>query len=110
MASFVTKSFVVENLEHQSFMSQRVIVDHMCSVGGALNVDITKELFQFASGLRQRYMAYLEGERKKRVVSEKRKAEMDLLTVTELKQKKLRLEIDIDSLTKSADEYAEKAE
>ena len=64
----MTKSFVVENLEHQSFMSQRVIVDHMCSVGGALNVDITKELLQFASGLRQRCnMAYLQGERKKRV-------------------------------------------
>ena len=67
----MTKSFVVKNLEHQSLVSQRVIVDHMCSVGGTLNVDITKELLQFASGSRQRYMAYLEGERKKRVVSEK---------------------------------------
>lgn len=104
----INKELEVENLRHVSLISQRLIVDHIHSVGGVLNVEITKELIYFASGARQRYMAHLKEDKKRKVVSEKRKSDMDL--ITELKQKKRRLEIDIDSLTKSADEYADKAE
>lgn len=75
-------------------VAQRLIVDHVRSVGGITKVEIT--------GARQKYHGYLDEEKRKR------KAFTDELEV--LKKKRARMEADICALEKSVDEYAEKAE
>ena len=60
---------------------------------------------------RHKYIDYLEDERKKKESTgrgEKRKALYD--EIEELKKKKRHLEKDVNAMTSSADEYAEKAE
>ena len=88
---------------------QRVIIDHIRAVGGVLDVEITKELLISAGGARQRYIAYLDEQKREKsntALAMKRKTHMEELG--ELKKKKARVEA--VALEKSADEYADKAE
>lgn len=107
----INKELIVENQRERSLVAQRLIVDHVRSVGGITKVEITKELLLSAAGARQKYHGYLEEEKKKKeqqAVDLKRKALTDDLE--DLKKKRARMEADICALEKSADEYAEKAE
>lgn len=102
---------VVENQKELSLVAQRLIVDHVRSVGGVTKVNITKELLMSAAGARQKYHAYLDEQKRvteKKTVDLKRKALNDELH--DLKKKRATIEADICALEKSADEYAEKAE
>ena len=49
------KGVMVENLAQYSLVAQRVICDHVRSVGGVLNVAFSKALLLSAASVRQRY-------------------------------------------------------
>lgn len=107
----VNKEVEVENLKCQSLVAQRLVCDYVKSVGGVLKVNITPKLLQSASAARQKYETYLSGEReKKKTQQEQRKRKATLDSIEELKDKKKKIKLDIDSLLKSADELSEKAE
>ncbi|PIK52262.1 Asparagine--tRNA ligase, cytoplasmic [Apostichopus japonicus] len=60
------KQIEVENLQERSFISQRLVQDYIRSVGGTLNVPITKQLILSAGAARQRYVTYLDEQNKKK--------------------------------------------
>ena len=95
----------------QTLISQRVIKDHLLNVGGVTKVSLTKELLLSATHARQRYQAHLDEEKRKREEhkrGEKRKAALEELD--NLKGVKKRMKANIESLLKSADQFAEEAE
>lgn len=107
----VNKEVAVENLSERSFIAQRIIHDHIESVEGLANVKISKQLLMSSAGARQKYLSYLEEQKRIRVSQEKmlkRKATMDEIDV--LKKKKRQFETDVEALLKTADEFADKAE
>jgi len=108
----VNRQVEIDNLSEDTFVAKRLICDHVTSVGGLKNIDTSnKALLLAASSARRKYMDYLADERKKQESSgrgEKRKALDD--EIEELKNKKRCLRKDVDAMTSSADEYAEKAE
>ena len=104
----VNKQVEIANLNEDNFVAKRLICDHVTSMGGLKNIYTSnKALLLAASSARRKYMDYLEDERKKEstVRGEKRKALDD-----EIEEKKRYLEKDVNAMTSSADEYAEKAE
>lgn len=107
----VNRQVEVENMKHETLVAQRVICDHVKTVGGILNVELSKKLLLSCKMERQKYDQYLESEREKRKsVAEKRKRKDLLDEIEEIKKKKKRMESDILSLTKSADSLYEKVE
>ena len=107
----VNKEIEVENLHEHSLVAQHIICDHLRAVGGVLNVPITKKLLAAAASSRQKYEKYLQEERdKKKTAEEQRKRKHVLDEIEELKEKKKRMKLDIDSLVKSADDFSIKAE
>ena len=100
-----------DNMKEKSFVAQRMICDYVNSIGGLKNVSINKALLLSAAGARQKYLSYLDEQsrqKKSREILLKRKSTLDELE--ELKAKKKRVEKAKDSLVKSAEDYAEKAE
>ncbi len=53
-------------IRERSLVAQRLIVDHVRSVGGVTKVEITKELLLSAAGARQKYHGYLDEEKRKK--------------------------------------------
>ncbi|KAK5885759.1 hypothetical protein CesoFtcFv8_016866 [Champsocephalus esox] len=107
----VNKEVMVENLKEHSLIAQRVINDHVHSVGGLLNIAYTKELLLSAASARQTYHMYLDDQRRLKQdekKTQKRKGMME--EITQIKAKKKRMEEDIRILMKCADHNAEKAE
>ncbi|KAK1903780.1 Acetyl-coenzyme A carboxylase carboxyl transferase subunit alpha [Dissostichus eleginoides] len=107
----INKEVMVENLKEHSLIAQRVINDHVHSVGGLLNIAYTKELLLSAASARQKYHIYLDDQRRLKQdekKTQKRKGMME--EITQMKAKKKRMEEDIRVLMKSADNNAEKAE
>ena len=51
---------MIENMKEQTFVGQRTIHDHILSIGGLIQVVVSRELLAAASRARQRYVAYLE--------------------------------------------------
>jgi len=86
----VNKQVEIDSLTEDTFVAKHLICDHVPSVGGLKNIDISNEaLLLAASSARHKYMDYLEGERKKKESTgrgEKRKALGD--EIKELKNKK----------------------
>ena len=105
------KPVSIANLQERSFVAMRQIEDHIHTVKGSLNVNITKQMTSSVPAARQRYIAYLEEERKKKqkeASSMKRKSLVEELD--ELNAKKKRLESEAAALVKSGDDYSVKAE
>lgn len=50
----------MENQTERSLVAQRLIVDHVRSVGGITKLQFTKELLLLAAGARQKYHGYLD--------------------------------------------------
>lgn len=72
---------------------------------------VSKKLLAAAASSRQKYEKYLQEERdKKKTDEEQRKRNRVLDEIEELKEKKKRMKLDIDSLVKSADDLSIKAE
>ena len=111
MGFSVNKEIEVENLHEHSLVAQRIICDHPRAGGGVLNVPVTKKLLAAAASSRQKYEKYLQEERDKtKTDEEQRKRKHVLDEIEELKEKKKRMKLDIDSLMKSADDLSIKAE
>lgn len=107
----VNKEVKVENLHEHSLVAQRVIGDHLRAVGGVLNVPITKKLLAAAASSRQKYEKRLQDQSdKKKTDEERRKRKQVMDEIEELKERKKRMRLDVDSLVKSADDMSEKAE
>jgi len=108
----VNKQIEADNLAEDTFVAKRIICDHVTSVDGLQNIDASdKHLLLAATSARQKYLSYMEDEKKKKECSgrgQKRKLLND--EIEEFQKKKRCLHTDTDSLTVSADEYAEKAE
>ena len=80
-------------------------------MGGVLAVSISKPLLLSAAGARQKYSLYLhEQKRKKTSEGVKLKRKELVNELDECKKKSRHLEADVDSLVKSTDEFAQKAE
>ena len=61
----VNKELLADNMGGNTLVAQRVICDHVHSLGGsAVSVKITPELLTSAAAGRQRYQAYLDSFRK----------------------------------------------
>lgn len=107
----VNKKVEVENLKEESIIAQRMICDYVSSVGGVLNVPISKELLNSCAHARQRYMQDLEKQKEQNTSAvQKRKRERIETDIEELKRKSKQAKIDADALFKSADEYGIRAE
>ena len=107
----VNKEIEVENLHEHSLVAQRIICDHLKAVSGVLNVPITKKLLAASASSGQKYEKHLQDQRdKKKTDEEQRKRKHVLDEIEELKEKKKRMKLDIDSLVKSADDFSVKAE
>lgn len=107
----VNKEVEVKNLQAKSLVAQSLVCDYVTSCGGVLEVPLTKELLQSVQRSRQRYSIYLEEQRQLKKTSQqnmKRQQVMDGLE--SLKKRQKLTEEDIDSLEKSADDLALKAE
>lgn len=89
----------MENLKEHSLIFQRVIYDHVRSVGWLLNI------------ARQKYHMYLDDQRRLKRDEQKTQNRKGLMEeIIEIKSKKKRVEEDMRVLLKSADDNAEKAE
>lgn len=92
----VNKNMLVENLTERSLIARRQVYDYICKQGGAINIDISKELkthcrrahFKYTSALEERSKAdekeKEQREAKKRIASEinyleKKKAKISTL-------------------------------
>ena len=60
----MNRQLEVENLHEDSFVAQRLIADHVRAVGGVFKVVLSKDLLVSASVARQRYMRYLDDQKK----------------------------------------------
>ncbi len=106
----INKEAIRDNQKQLSLISRRIIIDSIRSVGGIENVNISKEMLNYASNARHTYRLYLDEEKKKREECErsrKRKADPEL---GDMLNKRIRLMDDIKQLIKLADENAEQAE
>ena len=62
----VNKEVEVENLKEHTLVAQRIVCDHVSSVGGVLKVELSKPLLLSVKMSRQRYEKYLDQEREKK--------------------------------------------
>jgi hypothetical protein len=99
-----------DNLHELSFVARRLICEHVKLAGGVCNVEVTPQLLT-AAGARQKYLTYLDGEKRKKLTEEKTRGKKRLEEeIDEIKAKKRRLTEDIDGMEKAASSLAEKAE
>ena len=59
----VNKEVEVENLKEHTLVAERIVCDHVNSVGGVLKVELSKPLLLSVKMSRQRYEKYLDQER-----------------------------------------------
>ena len=107
----IMKQGMKDNLAEDSFVFQRVVIDHIKSVGGCCNVTINSELRKEVKQSRSRYILDLETKRNdstEQLREKKRKTCLEELE--DLKAKRKRLLTDADTLEKSANELSAKAE
>ncbi len=106
----VNKEIEVENMKDKTLVAQRLICDHIVSVGGVMKVVIGKELLQSARHARGRYDLYLEEEREKKKTEQQRKKRKACeQEINEIEKKRARLDDDIEALKKSSDRLLLKA-
>ena len=60
----VNKEVEVENLKEHTLVAERIVCDHVNSVGGVLKVELSKPLLLSVKMSRQRYEKYLDQERR----------------------------------------------
>jgi hypothetical protein len=106
------KNMEADNMKGDTFVAKRLVYDHLRVVGGINNVDTSnKQLLLSCTAARQRYFAHLESEKKQKddiAKCQKRKAIED--EMDRLKKRRKAVQDDLESLSRSADEFADKAE
>lgn len=107
----INKAIEVENLKQESYIAQRLIFENCSKQSEIHNVIITKEMRKYVTHSRQKYMGYLEEERKKMALADSgRKKKRKIEEVNILKAKRVCLQNNISSLEKSAQDLANKGE
>ena len=107
----VNREVVTDNQKQQNVIAQRIVCNHVERVGGIFKVELSHGLLASCASARQKYHEYLEKERRQKEQETKNlKRKGELQEIEELKRKRQALETDINSLTKAADEFANKAE
>ena len=107
----VNRNVETVNMHEEIVIAQRIIIDHISSIGGLGQLLLSKELPASASAGRQRYAAYLDEQKKlSQHQEESRKRKAICEEIVAAKHKKKRLEEDIQELQKSADDLAMEAE
>lgn len=107
----VNKEVTVENLHEESLVARRLICQYVSEENGAESVKISEEMIRSGSKAWHKYKEALEEKIKLAKEAEgnnKRKRKHE--EVKELISKKRRMELDIDTLQRSADKYCEEAE
>ena len=108
----VNKEVSVENMVEESLISWRLICQYVRDNGtSAADVTISKEMLNSASKAWHRYSEALEKKKidqAKEKENSKRKRQNE--EIQDLKSKRRRVELDIETLTRTADELNEKAE
>lgn len=105
------KLIEIENMKEETFVAQRVIIDHNKNESHLTKVPISKDLRLSVANARQKYVAHLEEQRKRKVTEvQQKKRKLFLDDLDELKNKKTRLEDAVCELENNADKLAEKAE
>lgn len=77
-------------LKEDTIIALRFVKDHILHHGGVENFPITRQLLNYVANARNEYQKYLEDERSKSVVNEKRKREAD-----EIEQQRKRVKKDV---------------
>ena len=104
----VNENMLVENLEYQSLIGQRMVYDHMFSQ--ELQLESYEPPFDLIKGCRKAYSRYAEALKscavlkKEEEVSRKRKLTME--DIAEVKERKANIEECIDRLGKEADKLS----
>ena len=108
----VNRQVETENILGDTVTARRIVCDSVNAIGGVLNVDVSnRKLLMSCAAARHQYLAYLENEKKvKETEASGRKRKAMEAEVASLKKRKLAVETDIQSLTKDADDLADKAE
>ena len=106
----VNKEVEVENLKEHTLVAQRIVCDHVNSVGGVLKVELSKPLLLSVKMSRQCYEKYLDQEREKKKTEHERSERKCVLEEIEEVKKKKRIDAEIKSLNDTADELCTKAE
>ena len=75
----INKEIEVENLQNENYVSQRLIFDHISSVGGVANVNISKSMIVAAAGARSKYMHHLDEQKRMKTSAEKQNKRKSLL-------------------------------
>ena len=98
-------------MKEHTLVAQRIVGDHVNSVGGVLKVELSKPLLLSVKMSRQRYEKYLDQEReKKKTEQERSKRKCVLEEIEEVKKKKKRIDAEIKPLNDTAYELCTKAE
>ena len=106
----VNKEAEVQNLKGHTLIAMRTVIDHVNSVDGIFNVEMSKALLLSVKQSRQRYGLYLEKERENKSEESQTKRKAALQHIEELKRKKARVESDIANLHDSANGFLLKEE
>ncbi len=104
---FVEQSHVKTNLLAENLISRRIIKDHILSVGGVQNVQITSEMLKNVAMSHRRYKDELELKKNQNEKAEKRKRDDEEIEV--LKRRKHSISSDVERLEARAYALAEEA-
>ena len=101
----------MDNLSEKNLINLRLVKDHIRSVGGLRNVQVSKALLTSAGSARQRYEADLREKWDSRL-SEEKKRKKDTLAedIEQLKKRQKLLQDEVMSMNNEADKFYEKAE
>ena len=97
------KKAEVENLKGHTLIAMWTVIDHVNSVDGIFNVEMSKPLLLSVKQSRRRYGLYLEEREKNKSEESQAKKKASLQDIEELKRKKARVELDIANLHDLAD-------
>lgn len=94
----VNKECLVVNQSELSLVAQRITYDAVHSVGGVVNIEVTKEMMQYCRAARSRYQEYLDAKKADDATKEKekcRKREAEK-SIKELESKKAKILADAE--------------
>ncbi len=71
----MNKDMLVENLKEKSLVNQRIVYDAIRSVGGHLNVEISKEMIQKCRGARAALEDEVKRQKKRKTTPRKKSSD-----------------------------------
>ena len=64
----INRQIEIENMHNETYVAQRVICDHVNSVGGLENIAIDKAMMLSIAGPRQKYMMFLDEQKQSKAM------------------------------------------